>query len=73
MAIRVRSDGTMWCAVYTDERDGDTYIDDELHYEMSVVNAVIVALPMPEHILNPRWWWKNQAPSNANFIMVNNL
>lgn len=60
----------MWCAAYTEAQDGDTYIDDNLHYEMSVVHAVIVALPMAEHIKHPQWWWTNQAPSEANFIMV---
>ena len=48
MAIRVRKDGTMWCAAHTKPEDGDTYIDDGLHYVMSVERKVIVALPMPE-------------------------
>lgn len=72
MAIRVRKDGSMWCAALTLEESGDTYIDDGLHYELSVIKAVIVALPMPQHLSNPRWWWINQAPPEADFIMVNN-
>lgn len=70
MAIRVRKDGSMWCAAYTEEEEGDTYINDSLHYEMSVLHAVIVALPMPEHINHPQWWWVNDAPKEADFIMV---
>lgn len=71
MAIRVRKDGTMWCAALTKLEKGDTYIDDGLHYQMSVIHGVIVALPMPEHIKHPQWWWANKAPKEANFIMVN--
>lgn len=70
MAIRVRADGTMWCARHAEELPGDTYIDDNLHYEMSIVHGVIVALPMPEHIKHPQWWWTEQAPTNANFNMA---
>lgn len=62
MAIRVRADGTMWCAALTKEKPGDTYIEDDLHYEMSVEKAVIVALPAPQHESHPQWWWMAQAP-----------
>lgn len=71
MAIRVRSDGTMWCAALTPEASGDTYIDDVLHYEMSITHDVIVALPVPEHEANPQWWWTSQAPKSADFTMAN--
>ena len=71
MAIRVRSDGTMWCAALTEALDGDTYIDDGLHYEMSVQHGVIVALPMPEHKAHPQWWWVSSAPDNADFWRSN--
>ncbi len=70
MSIRVRRDGTMWCAALTDPLEGDTYIDDGLHYEMSVEKAVIVALPMPEHLKHPQWWWTAMAPVEADFRMV---
>ncbi|WEJ60180.1 hypothetical protein [Devosia sp. FJ2-5-3] len=70
MSIRVRKDGTMWCAAHTQPEPGDTYIDDALHYEMSVVHGAIVALPMPEHQDNPQWWWAGTAPAECNFINV---
>jgi hypothetical protein len=66
MALRVRTDGTMWCAALTQEMEGDTYIDDGLHYQMSVECGVIVALPMPEHTQHPQWWWRESAPDNAD-------
>lgn len=66
MAIRVRQDGTMWCAAHTEPMDGDTYIDDALHYEMAVLHGVIVALPMPAHVGHPQWWWAAGAPVAAD-------
>ncbi|MEG9884060.1 MAG: hypothetical protein V6Z86_05500 [Hyphomicrobiales bacterium] len=58
MALRVRNDGTMWCAALTEPEDGDTYIGDELHYQMAVIHQVIVSLPPQEHKRTPQWWWK---------------
>ena len=66
MAIRVRKDGTMWCAALTEAQEGDTYIDDGLHYRMSVDHGVIVALPMPEHVAHCQWWWAHAAPPEAD-------
>jgi len=71
MAIRVRKDGTMWCAAHTEAMPGDTYIDDGLHYEMSVVRGVIVSLPIPEHEKNPQWWWAGNAPEGADMTFAN--
>lgn len=70
MSIRVRKDGTMWCSAHTEEQEGDTYIDDNLHYEMSVEHAVLVALPMPEHLGHPQWWWTSSAPNDCDFQSV---
>ena len=66
MAIRVRKDGTMWCAAHSEPMEGDTYIDDGLHYHLSVERGVIVALPMPEHENHCQWWWANSAPAEAD-------
>ena len=66
MAIRVRADGTMVCAAHSKPQPGDTYIDDGLHYQMSVEHGVIVSLPMPEHEADPRWWWRGVAPTGAD-------
>lgn len=66
MAIRVRVDGTMWCAALTDEEPGDTYIDDTLHYEMSAIHGVLVSYPMPRHLDHPQWWWRNSSPEGVD-------
>jgi hypothetical protein len=46
--------------------EGDTYIDDGLHYQMSVEHGVIVALPMPDHEKHCQWWWASAAPLEAD-------
>lgn len=63
MAIRVRADGRMFCAAMTEPQDGDTYIDDGLHYRMSVVHRVIASEPMERHRERPEWWWRNAVPA----------
>lgn len=73
MAIRVRTDGTMWCAALTPEMPGDTYIDDGLHYQMSVEHGVIVALPMFAHESHPQWWWAASAPIEADMWRVEQI
>lgn len=50
MALRIRKDGRIFCAAPTEPKEGDTYIDDDLHYEMSVIKGVLVSFPMPKHI-----------------------
>lgn len=67
MAMRVRADGTMWCAAYTEPQEGDTYIDDALHHQMVAVHGVIVAYPMPRHEDEPQWFWRTTAPVDCDF------
>ena len=66
MALRIRADGSVLCAAHHPEMPGDTYIDDGLHYTLSVMHGVLVTLPMPEHVEpGPRmgqWWWRGNAP-----------
>lgn len=66
MSLRIRADGTMWCAAHTSELPGDTYVDDNLHHDLNVA-GLIVALPMPEHIYHPQWWWRGSAPVECDF------
>lgn len=66
MAMRMRRDGTMWCAAHTQPMEGDAYIDDGVHYLLSVELGVIVALPMPAHEQHCQWWWIDGAPPEAD-------
>lgn len=66
MALRIRSDGTIWCAALNEPNQGDTYIDDALHYEMSVIHKVLVTTENEYHMANKgQWWWKGQAPEGV--------
>ena len=49
MALRIRKDGRILCAAMHPEEEGDTYITDGLHYQMSVENKVIGTEPMEKH------------------------
>jgi hypothetical protein len=62
MAVRIRKNGRIFCASFRDEEPGDTYIDDDLHYELSVVKRVLVTEPSHKHIVNAEWWWVGNVP-----------
>lgn len=62
MALRVRRDGRILCAAIHSEELGDTYIDDSLHYEMSVIHKVIGTEPMEKHKIHGQWWWMGNVP-----------
>lgn len=71
MAIRVRCDGTMWSAALTKEQEGDTYIDDSLHYQMAIEHGVICTYPEPRHSdRGGQWFWSNQAPDGCDDTFV---
>jgi len=56
MAIRWRKDGRLICAAMSDPEEGDTYIDDRLHYQLSVLTCSIIA--DDDHKANGLWHWK---------------
>lgn len=65
MALRVRKDGRILCAAIHKAEDGDVYIDDELHYRLTVIEKAIVTEPMEKHRLRGEWWWRNQVPEGV--------
>lgn len=46
MAVRVRSDGRVLCAAMHPAEPGDRYLDDGVHYALSVELRVLVTEPM---------------------------
>lgn len=63
MAVRIRKNGKIFCAALTTEEEGDCYIDDGLHYTLSVINKVLITSDNDHHINNDgEWWWKGQEP-----------
>lgn len=55
MAVRIRKDGTILCAAKSEAMEGDTYIHDGLHYELSVIQKVLIADVDEEK--NGLWHW----------------
>ena len=70
MALRIRKDGRILCAAIHPAENGDTYIDDGLHYEMSVVKKVIGTEEHDKHKIHGEWWWIGNVPEN---IIIDNF
>lgn len=68
MAVRIRDDGRVLCAAMHPAVEGDTYLDDGVHYRLSVVDKVLVTEPMhlPDgggHASHGEWWWRDRVPA----------
>lgn len=67
MAVRVRKNGRIFCAALSKALEGDCYIDDELHYELSVKRKILITTENDHHMNNGgEWWWKGQEPKNIS-------
>lgn len=64
MSLRIRQDGRILCAAMYTEEPGDTYIDDETHYFLSVTKKVLVTEHMDKHKTRGEWWWIGHVPKN---------
>lgn len=49
MAVRIRKGGKIVCAAMNPKRQGDIYIDDGLHYYLSVEQKLLVTEPYRLH------------------------
>lgn len=57
MAVRVRKNGKIVCAAMFPEKKGDLYINDTLHYYLSVEKKVLVSEPHKKHKKTGQWWF----------------
>lgn len=55
MALRWRKTGEILCAAKSKPEPGDCYIDDRLHYELSVIQKTIV--PAANEGETGQWSW----------------
>ena len=55
VAMRWRKDGRLLCAAMTEPEEGDTYIDDTLHYQLSMISRAVMA--DVDHETNGLWHW----------------
>jgi hypothetical protein len=66
MALRIRKNGRILCAALHPEEDNDTYIDDGLHYYLSVEKKILITEVMEGHQQRGEWWWKGNVPANID-------
>ena len=64
MSLIIKKDGRVLCAAIHKKESGDLYIDDELHYHLSVVEKILVTEPIKQHKLRGEWWWRHKIPKN---------
>lgn len=55
MSLRIRKSGEILCAAHTEAEEGDTYLNDEIHYYLSVLTGAIVA--SENHSDDNLWFW----------------
>lgn len=60
--MRIRADGIILCAAMHGAQEGDCYVDDGLHYYLSVEKRILVTELHEKHKEHGRWWWKGQQP-----------
>ena len=66
MAVRIRKNGEIVCAAINKAMKGDCYIDDNIHYKLSVEEKILITTENEHHIKNNgKWWWRGQEPKNA--------
>lgn len=65
MALRIRKDGRVLCAALHPAEPGDTYLDDGVHYYLSVEKKLLVTSPMELHVRHGQWWWRGFIPTDV--------
>jgi hypothetical protein len=73
VAVRIRRGGRILCAARYPAEDGDTYLDDGLHYRLATELHALVTEPMElsegeglgGHAVHGEWWWRDAVPEEA--------
>jgi len=45
--------------------DGDVYVDDGMHYLLSVEAKVLLTEPHERHKDRGEWWWRGRVPADV--------
>ena len=69
MALRIRKSGEILCAAVAEPQDGDTYINDNIHYYMSVLTSAITA--SPNHKKDSLWHWNIREDMKEHYNDIN--
>ena len=65
MALRIRPNGRILCAAMFPAEPGDIYIDDGLHYHLSVEARILVTESHEQHSRHGEWWWRGREPDGV--------
>jgi hypothetical protein len=57
MSLRWRKNGDLICAAKSQAKNGDTYIDDRLHYQLAVMEKVVI--PNDDEKKTGSWHWRH--------------
>lgn len=68
MAVRWRKNGDIVCAAMSRARKDDTYIDDHLHYQLSVNQKVLI--PDRNCKKNGLWHWLHAGSNPEGGVFV---
>ena len=69
MSLRWRKSGELICGAKSEPMDGDCYIDDRLHYELSAIQKTVV--PDKNEGDNGLWYWLHNNPhKNARWVAI---
>ncbi len=55
MSIRIRKNGSIICGAMSLAEEGDVYLDDNIHYYLSVLTEAII--PCKNHFKTGLWFW----------------
>lgn len=66
MAVRIRKDGKIFCAVLSKKEFGDIYLNDAIHEALSINAKILVTTDSYTHNkTNGEWFWKTEIPENV--------
>ncbi len=69
MAIRIRKTGELLCAAHTAPMEGDTYLDDDIHYYLSQLTRAI--RPSKTHDIDNLWFWNIKDECLNHYAEIN--
>ena len=69
MSLRWRENGELICGAKSEMKFSDTYIDDRLHYQLSVILRAVV--PDANEEENGLWYWEMDEEGLAEYNRIN--
>lgn len=68
MSLRWRATGELLCGAKSEPMKDDTYIDDHLHYHLSVIQKVVI--PDVNEEENGKWYWLHAEHIDQSALLI---